>query len=162
MRLNATPHAIAAGFAAGVMSSFTPFVGFHFILAFAFCYLIAGNMAAAALGTAVGNPLSFPFIWGATYEFGRYILHSETIDGAAPKGIGHALTHMDFVAVWEPVIKPMLVGGTLIGLAASLLAYALVFFAARSFKKHRTRRILNRRSPPLRVAEGGNGDVAGS
>lgn len=155
LRLNATPHAIAAGFAAGVFSSFTPFIGFHFLLAFALAYLVAGNMASAALGTAVGNPLTFPFIWGATYELGQFFLTSRTIDGTAPSGIGRALTHMDFAAIWTPIVKPMLVGGIPLGTAAGLLAYGLVFAAARSFQKHRTRHILERRprARPLRVAE---------
>jgi hypothetical protein len=34
LRIKATPHAIAAGVAAGAFASFTPFMGFHFILAF--------------------------------------------------------------------------------------------------------------------------------
>ncbi|HDZ72055.1 MAG TPA: DUF2062 domain-containing protein [Aurantimonas coralicida] len=155
LRLNATPHAIAAGFAAGVFSSFTPFIGFHFLLAFALAYVVAGNMASAALGTAVGNPLSFPFIWGATYEIGQFFLTSRTIDGTAPSGIGRALTHMDFASIWTPIVKPMLVGGIPLGTAAGLLAYGLVFAAARSFQKHRMRRILEGRPPasPLRGAE---------
>jgi uncharacterized protein (DUF2062 family) len=63
LRLTATPHAIAAGVAAGVFASWTPLLGFHFVLAFALAYVLAGNMVAAALGTAFGNPISFPFIW---------------------------------------------------------------------------------------------------
>ncbi len=155
LRLNATPHAIAAGFAAGVFSSFTPFIGFHILFAFAVAYLVAGNMASAALGTAVGNPLSFPFIWGATYELGQFFLTSRTIDGTAPSGIGRALTHMDFASIWTPIVKPMLLGGIPLGTAAGLLAYGLVFVAARSFQKHRTRRILEGRprARPLRGAE---------
>ncbi len=43
IRLDAAPHAVAAGFAAGVVASFTPFIGFHFLLAFAIAYLIAGS-----------------------------------------------------------------------------------------------------------------------
>lgn len=60
LRLNATPHAVAAGVAAGVFASFFP-VGFHFAIAAVLCGLIAGNLAAAALGAVVfGNPLTFP------------------------------------------------------------------------------------------------------
>ena len=147
LRLNASPHAIAAGFAAGVASSFTPFIGFHFLLAFAIAYLVAGNMASAALGTAVGNPLTFPLIWGATYEVGQYLLGAGVAHGPSPIHIGKALAHMDFVAIWKPIVKPMLIGGLPLGIAAAILAYALVFFAARSFQKHRTRRILARRPP---------------
>ena len=147
LRLNATPHAIAAGFAAGVCASFTPLLGFHFLLAFALAYIFAGNMAAAALGTLAGNPVTFPFIWGATFEVGQFILHSEAIDGSAPRGLGAALMHMDFASIWTPFIKPMLVGSVPLGLTAGLVAYGLIYAAARSFQKHRTRRILARRQP---------------
>jgi uncharacterized protein (DUF2062 family) len=34
-------------------------------------YVLAGNMVAAALGTAFGNPMSFPFIWALTLKLGN-------------------------------------------------------------------------------------------
>ena len=144
LRLNASPHAIAAGFAAGVFSSFTPFVGFHFLIAFAISYLVAGNMASAALGTAVGNPVTFPLIWASTYETGQFLLYAEQIDGAAPPGLASALMHMDFWAIWTPIVEPMLVGGLPIGIAVGLLAYGIVFAAARTFQKRRARRLVER------------------
>lgn len=160
LRLNATPHAIAAGFAAGVFASFTPFIGFHFLLAFALAYLVAGNMAAAALGTVVGNPVTFPFIWGLTYEVGQFILRAEPITGEAPRGIGSALVHVDFASIWAPFVKPMLVGSLPVGLVSAALGYGLVYSAARSFQKHRARRILARRQPPS-VARLGAAAAAG-
>jgi uncharacterized protein (DUF2062 family) len=152
LRLQATPHAIAAGFAAGAFASFTPLIGFHFLLSFAIAYLIAGNMAAAALGCIVGNPLTFPAIWASTYETGRYLLKSEVIDGQAPMGLGHALTHGDFWAVWEPFIKPMLVGSVPLGLFFGALSYAIIYVAAKGFQERRTRNLvaraeLRRRAP---------------
>ncbi|HEX2020512.1 MAG TPA: DUF2062 domain-containing protein [Aurantimonas sp.] len=158
LRLNATPHAIAAGFAAGVAASFTPLLGFHFLIAFALAYVVAGNMAASALGTIVGNPVTFPFIWGTTYEVGQYVLHSEAIDGSAPQYLGIALMHMDFAAIWKPLVKPMLVGAIPLGLAAGLIAYGLVYCAARSFQKHRARRILAQRQPRPNVRLAAAGD----
>jgi len=152
LRLQATPHAIAAGFAAGAFASFTPLIGFHFLLSFAIAYLIAGNMAAAALGCIVGNPLTFPAIWASTYETGRYLLKAEVIDGQAPMGLGHALTHGDFWAVWEPFIKPMLVGSVPLGLFFGALSYAIIYVAAKGFQERRTRNLvaraeLRRRAP---------------
>ena len=144
LRLQATPHAIAAGFAAGAFASFTPLIGFHFMLSFAVAYLIAGNMAAAALGCIVGNPLSFPAIWASTYEVGRYILKAETIDGQAPAGLGHALIHGDFLAIWDPYLKPMLVGSVPLGLVAGTLSYALIYVAARGFQQRRARNLVAR------------------
>ena len=55
-RLKGTPQEIAAGVACGVAISFTPFVGFHFVLAAITAWLVRGNILASALGTAAGNP----------------------------------------------------------------------------------------------------------
>ena len=61
LRLTATPHAVAAGVAAGAFTSFTPFMGLHFLLAAVLAWMVRGNLLAPALGTFVGNPLTFPF-----------------------------------------------------------------------------------------------------
>ncbi|MCQ0989028.1 DUF2062 domain-containing protein [Jiella sp. LLJ827] len=143
LRLDAAPHAIAAGFAAGVVASFTPFIGFHFLIAFAIAYLIAGNMAAAALGTAVGNPLTFPFIWGATFEVGHRLLTDPTVDVEAPANLERSLSPMNLGAIWEPIVKPMFVGSIPLGLLAGVISYAVVRVAAKSFQAHRQRRIAN-------------------
>jgi len=139
LRLRATPHAIAAGVAAGVFATFTPFLGFHFLLAFALAYVMSGNLAAAALGCLLGNPVTYPLIWASTYETGRYLLAAEVPDGHAPEGLGAALSHMDLAAVWQPYLKPMLIGSLPLGLGFAGLSYVAVFFAARSFQaaKHR-------------------------
>ncbi len=144
LRLRATPHAIAAGIAAGVFATFTPLLGFHFLLAFAIAWVIAGNMAAAALGCLAGNPLTFPFIWASTYELGRYVLRAEVPDGTAPAGLEAALTHLDFAAIWQPYLKPMLVGSIPLGLAFGALSYVLVRFGAASFQATRSRRTQER------------------
>lgn len=66
LRLSGSPHAIAAGIAAGVFASFLPFIGFHLVTAALVAWCVRGNLIASALGTAVGNPFTFPFIWAAT------------------------------------------------------------------------------------------------
>ena len=77
LRLSASPHAIAAGVAAGAFAAFLPFLGLHILIAAGLAWVLRGNVLAAALGTAaVGNPLSYPLIWAATYAGGRFLLHS--------------------------------------------------------------------------------------
>ncbi|KQT55309.1 MULTISPECIES: DUF2062 domain-containing protein [unclassified Aureimonas] len=148
LRLNAKPHAIAAGVAAGVLSSFTPFLGFHFLIAFALAFCLSGNMAAAALGCVVGNPLTFPAIWAATYEVGRLILGVSPApgDAAAPSGLTHALMNRDLAAIWEPIVKPMLVGSVPLGLGFAAVAYGVVYLASRSFQRRRAIRLQERRA----------------
>lgn len=144
LRLTATPHAIAAGVAAGVFASWTPLLGFHFILAFALSYVLAGNMAAAALGTAFGNPLSFPFIWALTIKIGNLLIGIET--GAHQKHVdlGALLKHLDVSQLWEPVLKPMLIGAIPPGVVSGIAFYLLTYWGVRAFQARRKSRLAAR------------------
>jgi len=148
LRLTASPHAISAGVAAGVFASFTPYLGFHFLIAFFVAYIIAGNFLAAAMGTFFGNPLSFPFIWASTYNLGNYVLSGEKPagDGAGELkqladaqvfDIGFSGLWRMFTGIWEPVLKPMTLGGVMLGSVFALVAYVLTRIASQYF--HRAR-----------------------
>ena len=83
-RLPGTPHSIAAGFACGVAISFTPFIGLHTLLSAACCaLLVRGNYLAAVVGTLVGNPWTFPFIWLVSYQLGHALLGGPAVAGCA-------------------------------------------------------------------------------
>jgi len=71
-RLGADPHAVAAGFASGAALSCTPLFGIHFLLAFGLAWAVRGHMVAAALGTVVGNPLTFPIFVSGAYGVGAF------------------------------------------------------------------------------------------
>jgi uncharacterized protein (DUF2062 family) len=76
-RLSGTPHSIAAGAACGVAMAFTPFVGFHLIGALLLSWLVRGNYIAAAVGTLLGNPWTFPLILVVTYQLGNVLLGTQ-------------------------------------------------------------------------------------
>jgi len=58
-RLPDTPEKIARGIAAGVATSFTPFFGLHFFIAFILARLGRGNALASVMATFFGNPLTY-------------------------------------------------------------------------------------------------------
>ncbi len=96
-RLQGTPYSIAAGFACGVAISFTPFIGFHLILAAITAWIIRGNIVSSAIGTLIGNPWTFPFIWIAVLSTGRFLLGNiATAD------------HVNFVKIFESASKALL------------------------------------------------------
>lgn len=148
LRLTATPHAIAIGFAAGAFASFTPLIGFHFIVSFAIAYIIRGNFIAAALGTSVGNPLTFPFIWASTFKVGQFILRGE-----APQADNHEV-HVQFQArllqqsldVLLPMLKPMLVGAFPIGLTVGLISYVVIYKSVEVYQRRRRTSLAKKRS----------------
>ena len=144
LRLSASPHAVAAGVAAGTFSAFTPLLGFHVILALALAYLMAGNLLAAALATTMANPLTIPLIAIATFRLGEGVLGIRSGEAVSASDLFHMLEHLELSELWQPVLKPMLVGAGLLGAVAAALAYCVTRFAVRSFKARRHARLMAR------------------
>jgi len=143
-RLPDTPHRIALGCACGVFASFTPLFGLHFILALVLARLVGGNGLAALIGTAAGNPLTFPLIASVALGLGRRIVGH----GATGRDYGRVTDafRQFFEGLWESVLSlfghgtaqwhklgafvhdvwwPYLVGGLLPGLVAAIASYYL-------------------------------------
>jgi len=139
-RLSATPHAVALGFAAGVFSACTPFLGTHMIMAALIAWIIGGSIVAAILGTFVGNPLTYPLFWLATYEVGHLMLGGGSDKARIDLSSGIFQTSLD--QLW-PILKPMSLGAVPIGLGLAALSYALVKPTVNAYQ-HRRREL---RSP---------------
>lgn len=117
-KLKGTPQSIAVGAACGIAISFTPFVG-ALMLAMIMAWVLRGNIMAALVGTTVGNPWTFPFIWVSIFYTGRKILGSDYTEAANidfaevfAKAV-KALINLDFDLffndIW-PIVFPMMVG----------------------------------------------------
>ncbi len=150
-RLAGSPHAIAIGFSVGIMASFTPYMGFHFIVAALLAVLVGGNLLASAFGTFAGNPITFPFIWLATYNFGSLIMGreaAESIDLSLPKGFWLSILHnpqMAFQQFWDvvgPFLVPMTVGGIPLGIVAAVIGYFPIRSTVRSFQDRRRQKLM--------------------
>ena len=154
LRITATPHAVAAGVAAGAFTSFTPLMGFHFLTAAALAWLVRGNLLASALGTFLGNPLTFPFIWATTLSSGRWMLGLD--HESAPVDLGTAMADVfgsfwsfdgeqaarGLAAIWEPVFLPMLLGSVPWGLLVAVVIYWLTYRAALVFREARRDKLM--------------------
>ncbi len=149
LRLRASPHAIAAGIAAGVFATFTPLLGFHFVMACVIAYLLRGSLPAAVLGCLIGNPVTYPIIWGATYEAGRFLLAAEIPDGQAPESLSAALAHGHLAAIWDPYLKPMLIGSIPLGIVFAVIAYGLVLVGVRGFQAARAHKAASPAAEPV-------------
>jgi uncharacterized protein (DUF2062 family) len=161
--MSGTPHNIAAGFACGVAISFTPLVGFHILLGCVMALIVRGNFVAVAVGTLVGNPWTFPFMWLGGYELGKLLLGSEVAgtqpmpwriqdlvgylsqaaQEASTDGSVVMLQHLaaDLLVIAEPV----LVGGLPLGIAVGLLVYFPMARAIAAYQEARRRRRKQRR-----------------
>ncbi len=105
-RLPGTPYSIASGVAIGAAVSFTPFIGFHFVLSALLSLITRSNVVASLLGTVVGNPWTFPFIWLWLYTCGNWILG---VDESS------ATVHFDMAVLWDFIVLGLsYVGGGVI------------------------------------------------
>mgnify|MGYP001173431624 FL=1 len=73
------PESVAVGIAWGAAVSFTPLLGFHLIICYLGTWLMRGNLIAATVGTIIGNPWTFPFIFYLDYQIGTTIFY-DSID----------------------------------------------------------------------------------
>lgn len=128
---------MALGCAVGVLVSFTPYHGFHFLLAALLAWIVGGSILASALGTFAGNPITFPVIWVAAYNVGNAMLGEHGSFSASQLkngfvGLWSGLSAMSgdmfqsaALLLW-PLIKPMTVGGVSLGFVAGAICYWLV------------------------------------
>ncbi len=136
-RLPASPHAVASGFACGSMVSFTPLLGLHFILAIVFAYLIRGNIVAALLGTIVGNPVTFPFIWGLIYKVGAFVISTKHIE------FNNEINFNMIITQTYEIFLPMLLGGAILAIPVWIITYIITHSFISSYKKSKIKKNRN-------------------
>lgn len=154
-RLPDRPGRIARGVACGVFVCFTPFFGFHFLLAVLLAWMVQGNKIAAFLSTFVGNPLTFPFIAALSIELGEFILRVETpiplsqLLPAFAAAFGELTSNLVTVvtrggANWDrlrdffhAVVLPYTVGGLVPGVIAAVLSHMVTLRLVLAYQARR-------------------------
>jgi uncharacterized protein len=175
-RLPDAPHRIARGIFAGILVSFTPFFGLHFLVAGLLSFLLRGNLLAALLATFVGNPVTFPFIAVTSVEIGHWILgggnglpwlHIFAAFGQAGVEFWDNILAIftDDTAHWVSlsrffyrVFLPYMVGGVVPGIVAGLAGYYLSLPLIGAYQKRR-RKKLKERFEKLRLAKAAKADA---
>jgi uncharacterized protein len=146
-RLSASPHAIALGFAVGAFAAVTPYIGTHLMMAALLSWAIGGSIVASVLGTFVGNPLTYPLLWYASYEVGNVLLGGAS--GKKDIDLSPGLFQSSFDQLW-PILKPMSVGCVPVGVAVATACYFLVRPMVDAYQHRRKRELhLRHRHHPV-------------
>ena len=138
MRLNASPHTVAFGFAIGIFMSFSPFLGFHLGLSGLIAWLLRANIAASMLGNFLGNPITYPFMWAAVYQVGGLMLGNTPTLNA----IDLAALNFDAASFWD-IFMPFLVGSIPVGIVVGMIFYFPVRNGVARFQAGRRARFIN-------------------
>lgn len=162
IRLSSTTHNIAANLASGAAISFTPFFGFHILGSMGFSWLIGAgmNLIAATVGTFVGNPWTFPFLFFISYMVGKWVLditgvitvpvdispqmleqRGETIlEKLVTTQEGESLFQHFINNTWD-IFLPTAVGGTIMMLVSWPVYYYIFYYMVQTAQKARRLRM---------------------
>ncbi|MGD9384677.1 MAG: DUF2062 domain-containing protein [Desulfobacterales bacterium] len=132
IKIRGNPKEIALGFSLGIFIGLTPTMGIQLPIALFTASLIKWNKIAALTGVWITNPVSAPFIYGATYLVGSKIIGVEkafTVPGV-----------LDFELLQRTLEKApeilfcMTIGGIIIGLPLALFSYYLSFSVVKRYQ----------------------------
>ncbi|KKP25469.1 MAG: hypothetical protein UR14_C0006G0102 [candidate division TM6 bacterium GW2011_GWE2_31_21] len=124
------PSTLAISFCLGLFIAFSPFIGFHTIMAVVFPWLFGLNMPMILLGTIVNNPWTMIPIYSLDYGVGYYIIHSIfKIDSSWVIPLHHLF------GCGKICLLSFLVGGNLMAILASFIAYPFILNFFKNYKK---------------------------
>jgi len=162
-RLPDSPEKIGRGMAVGAFVSFTPFYGFHFVVAFVLARLVRGNALASIIGTFVNNFLTLVPIGALAVGLGYYLL-GMPLEAGMLEDLGHLFAEAG-VDLWHnalapftartadwselgpfyaKVFLPYLVGGLAPGLVSGAVAYAVTVPLVRAYQTGRRKALAER------------------
>ena len=137
LRTPGSTSSIAISLSFGVAISFTPFIGFHLILAAVLTSLARGNVLVSAIGTIIGNPWTFPLIWYADYELGAFILRAMGFDFSDKShALGQFLLHP------TDLLLPLTLGGFVLAAISWFTTYGAAYWMIDAWRQHRARRMM--------------------
>ncbi len=115
----------------------------HIVLAIFLSWLLRANFAAAIIGTIFSNPLTFLLIVMADYKIGYFCLsffsnvNEISLSQIRTLFDGLSLSNFSllFKGAWDSIMRPMILGGTLLGAILGSLSYISVYRAIARFQK---------------------------
>lgn len=176
-RLPDSPERIARGIFVGVFTSFTPFFGLHFVVAFVLARIMNGNLFASLLATFFGNPLTYVPIAYSSLKTGYWLTgmsndadhvrhgFGEMFYGAARDlwsnlavlFNGKAADWSGLTEFYNDVFYPYMIGSMIPGVVTGLVCYYLSVPVIRAYQKRRNKGVLKARLARLKQKAGEKG-----
>ncbi len=123
MSLDSHPGHISVGFAVGVFISFTPPIpGLHTALALIIAFVFRLNKLTCITGSWINSPITVVPSMILAYKLGAWILGGETADLNMS-----SLDWEHLQAVLVTHSKPLLLGCSIIGFVAAIMAYFICY-----------------------------------
>lgn len=134
-----SPHKIALSSAIGVYIAFSPFMGFHTLMAFVFAWALSLNISIVlAVSMFINNPVSMVPVYGSGYVFGVWIVKWFGVDlmGGNPVWLSSFNTWIaESIGRGSISMYAFLCGGNILGIVGGLLAYPIIKYYAQIVQK---------------------------
>lgn len=144
LHLQESPQRTALAFAIGVFIGFSPLYGLHTVMVFFCAWALRLNLLALMAGAFLNNPWTVVPILGATYWVGALLLGRSD----SPSFDWQDVSFSAIYAQVMPYATPFFLGGLVLSLLGSALAYPLAyFFVAKYRESHPLAHIIHDDSP---------------
>jgi hypothetical protein len=137
-RLQDDPRKIAGGMALGIFIGITPTIPFHTVAALPLAALLRVSPVTAFIGLQIGNPLTIPAIYLASYKVGQFLLYSgkplvfpETFSFKAWMGV-----------LWQGGVA-LQVGGLILAIPPAIVAYFLTLWIVQRCHRRKAAKALS-------------------
>lgn len=131
VRVNASPHRVAAGVAVGVWLGVFPTFGLAGPVAYVLAWIFRFNKAGALAGAAIMNPLTSPLFWAASAMLGA------AFAGTDWHVIYSSIRNERYVWALSRTTYTYFLGNLIIATAAAALCYGGAYAAVRAREKRR-------------------------
>lgn len=146
VRIQASPHNIAMGLAAGVFVGLLPVLPFQTIIAIALAFVVRGSKIAAALGTWISNPLNWVPVYMMFYYVGKAVVPFDV-----PPFNPSQLEMAEMLEMGWKFFAVMMVGGLVVATPSAIVSYFIAFKGVQAYRVRRQARL--RRVPAVPEVE---------
>jgi uncharacterized protein len=137
LRLQEDPRKLAWGMALGIFIGITPTIPFHTVAVLSLAALLRISPVAAFIGIQIGNPLTIPAIYLASYKVGQFLLYRgkplvfpETFSFEAWMGV-----------LWQGGIA-LQVGGVILAIPPAIVSYFLTLWVVQRYRRRKAAKVL--------------------
>ena len=146
LHLQESPHRTALAFALGVFLTFSPPYGLHMMMAVFCAWAFRLNFVALLAGLCVNTPWTLVAVLGGTLWLGCVLLgipFPTSLDwgDTSPSAIFNQI---------KPYLLPFIVGGTVLSVAAGLLAYLIAYWLITRYRERTGGDVRKAPLPPSR------------
>ena len=137
LRLQDDPRKLAGGMALGVFIGITPTIPFHTVAVLSLAALFRVSPVTAFIGIQIGNPLTVPAIYLASYKVGQFLLYR-----GKPLVFPETFSFKAWICVLWQGGMALQVGGVIMAIPPAIVTYFLTLWIVQRYHRRKAEKAL--------------------